>query len=426
MNQQHDRHDQQRGQRQPAVEHEHGDHDADQREHAGEEGGDVLRDGLVDGVDIVGQAAHQLAGGMRVEEADRKLLQVVEEVAAQALEGALREARHDPVGQGGEQVGQEVDQEHQQGDAQQALRVIAVDETVDGHAHQVRTDQAQQGVGDHADQHAGERKAEGLEVGQQAQQGPSGLRGFLDRSAEGADRPCRGCRCSGAGARRAGQRRCRWRSSSQACLELEACPVDLFLEAVAELRGVDFLVDRAGADQLGMGALGGDATVVDHDDLVGPQDGADALGDDEAGAIFHDHLQGVLDLRLGLDIDRAGAVVQDQDPGLEQQGAGDGDALLLPAGEVDAALFDVGVVALGQLQDELVGLGGPGGSYHFFLAGCGPAVADIIAHAAREEDRLLRHDADLRQERILPDGADIQAVDFARGPRKGHRSAGSG
>ena len=42
-------------------------------------------------------------------------------------------------------------------------------------------------------------------------------------------------------------------------------------------------------------------------------------------------VQRVLNLRFGFHIDRAGAVVQDQDAGMRQQRAGDGDALLLPA-----------------------------------------------------------------------------------------------
>ena len=60
----------------------------------------------------------------------------------------------------------------------------------------------------------------------------------------------------------------------------------------------------------------------------------------------HDVFQRRLDLGLGLHIHRAGAVVEDQHGGFEQQRAGDGDALFLPAGQVDAALAELGVVAL--------------------------------------------------------------------------------
>ena len=56
----------------------------------------------------------------------------------------------------------------------------------------------------------------------------------------------------------------------------------------------------------------------------------------------------------------------------------------------------------------------------------GLAVADVIAHRAGEQDRLLRHDADVRQQRILLDGADIDPVDFHAARTRDHKSAGSG
>ena len=96
------------------------------RQHAGQQRGDVLRDRLVDGVDVVGQAAHQLAGRVAVEEAERQGLQVREEVLAQLLQRALRDAGHDPAGNGLEQVVQQIGDQHQQGDPRQARRPALV------------------------------------------------------------------------------------------------------------------------------------------------------------------------------------------------------------------------------------------------------------------------------------------------------------
>ena len=62
-----------------------------------------------------------------------------------------------------------------------------------------------------------------------------------------------------------------------------------------------------------------------------------------------------MDLLLDLDVDGAGGVVEHQDRRVDEQGAGDGDALALAARQGVAALADDGVVALGQLPDELVG-----------------------------------------------------------------------
>ena len=45
---------------------------------------------------------------------------------------------------------------------------------------------------------------------------------------------------------------------------------------------VDFLIDGAAGHQLGVRADGFDLAAVEHNDLVGVEDGADTLGDDQA------------------------------------------------------------------------------------------------------------------------------------------------
>ena len=69
-----------------------------------------------------------------------------------------------------------------------------------------------------------------------------------------------------------------------------------------------------------------------------------------------DAAHGALDLVLGGAVDGAGAVVQDQDARVGEEGAGDGDALPLPAGQGHAALADLGLVAVVEAGDELVRL----------------------------------------------------------------------
>jgi hypothetical protein len=60
-------------------------------------------------------------------------------------------------------------------------------------------------------------------------------------------------------------------------------------------------------------------------------------------------LQLLLDRRLDLGVERRGRLVEHQDRRVLQQHAGDGDALALAAGELDAALADMGVVARAAL-----------------------------------------------------------------------------
>jgi len=73
-----------------------------------------------------------------------------------------------------------------------------------------------------------------------------------------------------------------------------------------------------------------DATAIHDQDQVGGEDGREAVGDDDAGAPLHDALEGLLDERLGLTIQRAGGFIQDQDPGILEDDARQGDALFSP------------------------------------------------------------------------------------------------
>jgi hypothetical protein len=62
-------------------------------------------------------------------------------------------------------------------------------------------------------------------------------------------------------------------------------------------------------------------------------DGREAVGDDEHGAAGEQPLDGLLHQPLALGVERARRLVEDEDGRVEQQGAGDGEALALAAGE---------------------------------------------------------------------------------------------
>ena len=74
-------------------------------------------------------------------------------------------------------------------------------------------------------------------------------------------------------------------------------------------------------------------------------------------APFEHPVDGLLDAVLGRAVDGAGRVVENQDARVGEQGAGDGQALALAAGEGHAALADHRVVAILEAHDEVVGLG---------------------------------------------------------------------
>ncbi len=87
---------------------------------------------------------------------------------------------------------------------------------------------------------------------------------------------------------------------------------------------------------------------MEHQDPVCPPDLGQAVGDEQGRAAFEHALDGALDLVFGGAVDGAGRVVEDQDARVGEQGAGDGDALALAAGERHPALADHRLVAVGE------------------------------------------------------------------------------
>ena len=85
------------------------------------------------------------------------------------------------------------------------------------------------------------------------------------------------------------------------------------------------------------------------------------MGDRDRRAPFHQPVQRLLDLLLGFGIHRAGRLIEDQDLRVVQDGAGDADALAFAAGEALPALADDRVVAIGEADDEVMGVGRLGG-----------------------------------------------------------------
>ena len=95
-----------------------------------------------------------------------------------------------------------------------------------------------------------------------------------------------------------------------------------------------------------MGAFSSHPAVLKHDDFVGLEHRTDALGHHKTGATAHDLFQGILNAGFRFHIHRAGRVIQDQNAGTQDEGPGNGDALLLPTRQVGAAFLHVGIVAL--------------------------------------------------------------------------------
>ena len=143
-----------------------------------------------------------------------------------------------------------------------------------------------------------------------------------------------------------------------------------------------------------MGSALGDLARIEHDDFIGIDNGRQAVGDHQRGAVARDLAQRRLDFLFGEAVKRRGRLVENQNGRAFQNGAGNRDALLLAAGQFQAALAHHGVITLGQAQNEVVDLRHLGGGFDFGVARIGPAIADVVADGVVEQHRILRHHAD--------------------------------
>ncbi len=118
-----------------------------------------------------------------------------------------------------------------------------------------------------------------------------------------------------------------------------------------------------------------------------------------------------------LRIERAGGFVQDDDRCFGEQGAGDADALFLPAGEVAARFVDLCFVLLRQLLDKQCRAGEFGGVADLGIGCVRATVGDVLRDGGRQDDAVLQH-----QGHML---AKVGQLDFANvGPIKSERAAG--
>jgi hypothetical protein len=131
------------------------------------------------------------------------------------------------------------------------------------------------------------------------------------------------------------------------------------------------------------------------------------MGDGDDGAARGEPLEGGLDFVLGLGIERAGGLIEKEDGSVLEKGAGDGQPLLLAAGDEAALVTDDGLVALGLGEDEIVRECLAGGVVDLLVGGIEAAVADVLEDGLVEEEGVLADDADVLAQRFLGDRADV-------------------
>ena len=85
-----------------------------------------------------------------------------------------------------------------------------------------------------------------------------------------------------------------------------------------------------------MAALFRNLSLIEDDDIVRVLHRGQPVGDHQHRFVPGQRLKGLLDLMLVLRVSEGGGLVQHHDRGVLQNGPGQGDTLLFPAGEIDA------------------------------------------------------------------------------------------
>src|SRR5579863_6069203 len=152
--------------------------------------------------------------------------------------------------------------------------------------------------------------------------------------------------------------------------------------------------------QFFMSAQFNDSSAIEYGNLIGIANSRDAVRDEDRGGCGGIGAQSAENALLSVCIHAGERIVEDENRRAAQQCAGDGASLLLPAGKRDAALADHGLEPLRKLLELLADVRGLGSLKHFGLAGAGRTKGQVFAKCLAEQERLLRHHADIAAQKI--------------------------
>ncbi len=198
-------------------------------------------------------------------------------------------------------------------------------------------------------------------------------------------------------------------------------------KTIAQLRIIDFLVNWAGAHQLGVGALRCHLPLIEDHNFIGLQYRADALS-------HHKLVRSCISSRsaswIFVSVSTSTELVLSSKIRILGRVRISARAMAMrcfcPPDRLTPRSSNAVVVSSGRSQDKIVRLSGFGRCYHFLVAGVGTPITDIVADRAGKQDRFLRDNADVGQQRILLDGADIHAVQQNLASPRDRTGAGSG
>ena len=171
----------------------------------------------------------------------------------------------------------------------------------------------------------------------------------------------------------------------------------------------------AGPQQFIMRSLLDDVTTVEHDQAAHAGDRRQPVRNRDHRLAGHQCIEARLNGGFDLTVECRGRLIQDQDRRILENDAGDGDALALAAGQLDAALSDLSFITMTaapilEVGDELVGMGKPRCRDDLRVARFGTAVADVVADRTMQQRGVLGDDGDLRAQALLGRDRNVVAV----------------
>ena len=156
-----------------------------------------------------------------------------------------------------------------------------------------------------------------------------------------------------------------------------------------ELAVVQVGVESVLCEQLLVGALLNDRTVVHDQDMVRVSDGRETVGDDEAGPASHQASHGLLNENFGPCIDTACSFIENQDSWIREDHTGDGQQLFLTGRDIGRLFVEDRIVSFGQAPDEVIGVRSRGGSHDLLLRSVVTTIGNILTDRAVEKPRIL-------------------------------------
>ena len=162
--------------------------------------------------------------------------------------------------------------------------------------------------------------------------------------------------------------------------------------------------------------------MVQDGDLVHPEDRFWPVGDHQNGAAPNQGGEGFLDFGLGFGVGERGCLIQDEDGGIHKQSAGDSDALLFAAGQVNPAA-EHGVETVGESVDSVGDAGGHRGGPHLRVGGVRAAQGNIVPDRHAQQLRVLEHKPNVSVQ--LP-GGNVPQINAPERDRPGIRVVEAG